>query len=106
LRELVRDEPMRELAISRLPVCGAAGLPRELHRRSTSPESLRYSLVAAGLVLTVANVAGVVGRIAWGGFADFHLASRVLLGWLGVPPAPVRSRPPASPRLADAPRSL
>ena len=42
------------------------------------------SLVAAGLVLTVANVAGVVGRIAWGGFADFHLASRVLLGWLGV----------------------
>ena len=30
-------------------------------------ESLGYSLVAAGLVLTVANVGGIVGRIAWGG---------------------------------------
>jgi sugar phosphate permease len=47
-------------------------------------ESLRFSLVAAGLVLTVANVAGVVGRVTWGGFADFHLAPRELLGWLGV----------------------
>ena len=47
-------------------------------------ESLGYTLVAAGLVLTVANVAGVVGRIAWGGFADIHLAPRELLGWLGI----------------------
>jgi len=83
LRELVRDEPMRELAIAAflyaaLQVCLVSFIVVYL------TESLRYSLVAAGLVLTVANVAGVVGRIAWGGFADFHLASRVLLGWLGV----------------------
>ena len=32
----------------------------------------------------MANVAGVVGRIAWGGFADIHLAPRELLGWLGI----------------------
>jgi hypothetical protein len=56
-------------------------------------ESLGYSLVAAGLVLTVANVAGVVGRIAWGGFADLHLAPRELLGWLGVAAGSARSRP-------------
>ena len=47
-------------------------------------ESLGYTLVAAGLVLTVANLAGVVGRIVWGGFADLHLAPRELLGWLGL----------------------
>jgi MFS family permease len=83
LRDLVRAKPMRELATAAflyaaLQVCLVSFIVVYL------TESLRYSLVAAGLVLTVANVAGVVGRIAWGGFADFRLASRALLGWLGV----------------------
>ncbi len=43
-------------------------------------ESLGITLVAAGLVLTAANIGGIVGRIAWGGFADLHLAPRQLLG--------------------------
>ena len=83
LRELARTEAMRELAITAflyaaLQVCLVSFIVVYL------TESLRYSLVAAGLVLTVANVAGVVGRIAWGSFADFHLAPRELLGWLGL----------------------
>jgi MFS family permease len=83
LRELLAAEAMRELAITAflyaaLQVCLVSFIVVYL------TESLRYSLVAAGLVLTVANVAGVVGRIAWGGFADFHLAPRELLGWLGL----------------------
>ena len=83
LRELVRGRAMRELALTAflyaaLQVCLVSFIVVYL------TESLHYSLVAAGLVLTVANIAGVVGRIAWGGFADFHLAPRELLGWLGV----------------------
>ena len=74
---------MRELAITAflyaaLQVCLVSFIVVYL------TESLRFSLVAAGLVLTVANIGGVVGRIMWGGFADFHLAPRELLGWLGV----------------------
>jgi MFS family permease len=83
LRELVRADSMRELAITAflyaaLQVCLVSFIV------VYTTETLRYSLVAAGLVLTVANVAGVVGRIAWGGFADFHLAPRELLGWRGL----------------------
>ena len=83
LHELMRGEAMRELAITAflyaaLQVCLVSFLVVYL------TESLHFSLVAAGLVLTVANIAGVVGRIMWGGFADFHLAPRELLGWLGL----------------------
>jgi len=47
-------------------------------------ESLAFSLVAAGLALTVVNLGGIVGRILWGAVADFHLAPRAVLGWIGV----------------------
>jgi MFS family permease len=47
-------------------------------------ESLSYSLVAAGLALTVANLGGIVGRILWGAVADFHVAPRTLLGLIGL----------------------
>jgi MFS family permease len=47
-------------------------------------ESLGYSLVAAGLALTVANVGGIVGRILWGAVADLHVAPRTLLGLIGM----------------------
>ena len=83
LTELLRADAMRELAIisflyAALQVCLVSFIV------VYATETLGYSLVAAGLVLTVANIAGVVGRIAWGGFADFHLAPRALLGWLGL----------------------
>ena len=44
---------------------------------------LGYSLVAAGLVFSAAQVAGVVGRILWGAFADQFLAPRTILAILG-----------------------
>ena len=83
LRELVRNDAILELVsaafvYAALQVCLVSFIVVYL------TESLGYTLVAAGLVLTVANIAGVVGRIAWGGFADFHLAPRALLGWLGI----------------------
>ncbi len=83
LREIARNDAIREIVVASfiyaaLQVCLVSFLIVYL------TESLGYSLVAAGLVLTVANVAGVVGRIVWGGFADLHLAPRELLGWLGL----------------------
>ncbi len=47
-------------------------------------ESLGYSLVAAGLALTITNLAGIVGRIVWGALADVRVAPRTLLGLIGV----------------------
>jgi len=47
-------------------------------------ETLGFSLVAAGLALTVANLGGIVGRIAWGGVADHFIEPRGLLGALGI----------------------
>ena len=47
-------------------------------------ETLHFGIVAAGLALTVANIGGIVGRIAWGGTADRWVPPRVLLGSIGV----------------------
>jgi predicted MFS family arabinose efflux permease len=46
-------------------------------------EALGYTLVAAGLALSVATVAGVAGRIAWGVVADRVLAPRRTLALIG-----------------------
>ncbi|MGA8752482.1 MFS transporter [Candidatus Deferrimicrobium sp.] len=45
---------------------------------------LKMPLVHAGLALTVALGAGVLGRIVWGGIADRLVAPRTMLGILGV----------------------
>jgi predicted MFS family arabinose efflux permease len=47
-------------------------------------ETLHFGIVAAGLALTVANIGGIVGRIAWGGTADRWVPPRILLGSIGV----------------------
>ncbi len=45
---------------------------------------LHYSLVEAGLMLSVATVAGIVGRIAWGALADRSGHPMRVLGILGL----------------------
>jgi len=47
-------------------------------------EALHWSLVAAGLALTVTTLGGVAGRIVWGFVADRLLPPRRVLGALGV----------------------
>src|SRR5690606_38148769 len=47
-------------------------------------ESQDMSIVAAGSLLAVAQVAGVVGRLLWGWVADRLVAPRTLLGILGL----------------------
>jgi MFS family permease len=46
--------------------------------------ALNVPLVQAGLTLTVALTAGIVGRIVWGGIADRLVAPRKMLGVLGI----------------------
>ena len=44
-------------------------------------QDLRFGLVEAGIVLSVLQVAGASGRLAWGGVADWHgNGNRVLMG--------------------------
>ena len=83
LRHILRTPVLAELAIvafvyAALQVCLMSFLVVYL------TESLGYSLVAAGLALTVANLGGIVGRILWGAIADFHVAPRTLLGLIGM----------------------
>src|SRR5262249_816167 len=47
-------------------------------------ETLGWSLVGAGFVLTVTTLGGVVGRIVWGAIADRAWAPRRVLGTIGV----------------------
>jgi MFS family permease len=47
-------------------------------------ELLGFSLVAAGIALTVANLGGIVGRIGWGAVADHFLPPRTVLGSIGI----------------------
>lgn len=45
---------------------------------------LGYSLVAAGLVFSASQIAGALGRVAWGAVADHVFEPRVVLAALGV----------------------
>jgi MFS family permease len=47
-------------------------------------ETLQWSLVGAGLALTVTTLGGVVGRIAWGLIADRLWPPRRVLGTIGI----------------------
>src|SRR3972149_102868 len=47
-------------------------------------ESFLMTLVLAGLVMAVAQVASVAGRVLWGVLADRVLARRTMLGLLGI----------------------
>jgi len=47
-------------------------------------EEVGFSLVAAGFALTVANLGGIAGRIAWGAVADRFIRPKVMLGLIGV----------------------
>ena len=83
LRQLLRVDALVELVIvgfvyAALQVCMMSFLVIYL------TETLGYSLVAAGLALTAANVGGVIGRILWGAVADLYVRPRALLGLIGV----------------------
>ena len=47
-------------------------------------QDLAYTLVAAGLALSFANVGGVIGRVVWGWVADRTRSPRMVMGVLGI----------------------
>ena len=63
---------------STVQMCLATYLVTYLH------STLAYTLVAAGAVLSAAQVGGVVGRVAWGYVADRWIDSRRMLAVLAV----------------------
>ncbi len=47
-------------------------------------DDLSYGLVAAGLLLSVTQMGGIVGRVAWGYVADHYLNSQKMLASLAI----------------------
>jgi MFS family permease len=47
-------------------------------------EDLEMSLIQAGWMLSVAQTAGIIGRIVWGAMADRFVKPRIMLGFLGI----------------------
>ena len=94
----LRDLALVSLAYSATQVCLTSFLVVHL------TETLRWTLVGAGLALTTATAAGVAGRIVWGFAADRLLAPRhvlVLIGLLaGVCGAGMAMATPAWPSIA------
>ena len=70
--------------------CSASGMPavqvclHELPGGVPARRASRWSLVASGLVLTVATAAGVIGRIIWGASRIGALAPRRALSLIGL----------------------
>ncbi len=47
-------------------------------------EDVKMTLVRAGFLLSIAQVAGIVGRIVWGALVDRGVKPRLMLGLLGI----------------------
>jgi MFS family permease len=79
---------LRTRALLELALCGFAYAALQVCLMSFLviylTETSGYSLVAAGLALTAANLGGIVGRILWGAVADLYVSPRALLGLIGV----------------------
>jgi MFS family permease len=74
---------LTELAIASIgyagsQMCLAMFLVAYLH------EQIGYTVVAAGALLSIAMVAGIIGRIGWGVLADLLGEARPMLGILGI----------------------
>ncbi len=83
IRLVVGDRGLRGLAamsfaFAMVQLCLATYLVTYLH------DTLGYGLVAAGAVLSAAQVGGVVGRVAWGWVADRWLTPRQMLATLAA----------------------
>lgn len=83
LRLVLGQVDLRRLAaysfvFSMVQMCLATYLVTYLH------STLAYSLVAAGAVLSAAQIGGVIGRIAWGYLADRWIAPRLMLALLSA----------------------
>lgn len=83
LRLVFRDARLRRIAIASFAYSGmqvtlSTFLVTYLHER------IGLSVVAAGLMLSAAQIAGALGRVGWGVVADRFVAPHLVLGLLGL----------------------
>jgi MFS family permease len=76
------DRKLRELAVSSFAFSGMQmSLGSYLVVMLT--EQAQLTVAVAGYALSVAMIAGVIGRLFWGGLADYGISPRGVLGFLG-----------------------
>lgn len=80
---LVRNPRLAEMAVASF-IYGGVQITLVTYLVTFLTEEFAMSLVLAGLVMAVSQLASVVGRIAWGVVADRLLTRRTMLGLLGL----------------------
>jgi MFS family permease len=80
---VLRTPRLRELCVASF-VFGGVQITLVTYLVTFLVESFALSLVVAGLVMSVSQVASVAGRVLWGVIADRVLTRRVMLGLLGL----------------------
>lgn len=80
---VLRSAPLRELCVASF-VFGGVQITLVTYLVTFLVESFALSLVIAGLVMAVSQVASVAGRVLWGVLADRVFARRTMLGLLGI----------------------
>lgn len=83
LRMIIARPALRDIALGSL-FYGAAQLSVTTYMVIWLTEVYRMDYLLAGVVLAVAQGAGVGGRLLWGWMADHHVPPRMLLSLLGV----------------------
>ena len=80
---VLRNRPIFLLAMTSL-IYGGVQITLVSYLVTFLTESFALSLVLAGMVMAASQLASVVGRVAWGIFADRIATRRATLGMLGV----------------------
>ena len=80
---VLREKGLRDMAIAGF-VFGGAQITLVAYLVTFLTEAFAMSLVFAGLVMAVSQLASVAGRVAWGVLADRFVARRRMLGLLGI----------------------
>ena len=83
VRLAIGDPKLRQLCLAGF-VYGGVQITLVTYLVTFLVESFALSLVLAGLVMAVSQVASVTGRVVWGLLADRVLARRTMLGLLGL----------------------
>jgi nitrate/nitrite transporter NarK len=83
VRLVLRDRRLRQMCVTSF-VYGGVQITLVTYLVTFLVDSFALSLVLAGLVMAVAQLASVTGRVLWGVLADRVLSRRTMLGLLGI----------------------
>jgi len=80
---VLREPGLRQMCITSF-VYGGVQITLVTYLVTFLVDSFALTLVLAGLVMAVAQVASIIGRVLWGVLADRVLTRRAMLGLLGI----------------------